>query len=129
MQRQMKHYMKTLQVYAKILCCSKKKFGGVQTKSLVGPVGCLGHPQAYCLHHSCIELSLVFLHSLWKNFNTKLSPISFSMSDISKTMIIQTAIESFKNFILSCPWGKFHDIHSPNLKRSKKNQVETLKDA
>ena len=74
----------------------KTKFGGVQTKSVAGPVECLGHPQAYDLHHSCIELSLVFLHSLWKNFNTKLSPISFSMSDISKTNIIQIAIEFFK---------------------------------
>ena len=74
----------------------KMKFGGVQTESVVGPVGCLGHPQAYGLHHSYIEFSLVFLHSLWKNFNAKLSPISFSMSDISKTKIIQAATESFK---------------------------------
>ena len=79
----------------------KTKFGGVQTKSVVGPVGFLGHPQAYGIHHSCVKLSLVFLHSLWKNFNTKLSPISFSMSDISGRKIIQAAIEFLKhNFIL-----------------------------
>ena len=71
----------------------KTKFGDVQTKSLVGPVGCLMHPQAYGLNHSCVELSLVFLHSLLKNFNTKFSPISFSMSDISGKKIVQAAIE------------------------------------
>ncbi len=86
----------------------KTKFGGVQTESVVGPVGCLGHPQAYGLHHSCIELSLVFLHSLWKNFNTKLSPISFSMSDISKTKIIQIAIEFFKQIL-------FQVVHEVNF--------------
>jgi hypothetical protein len=43
----------------------------------VDPVGCLGHPQVYGIHNSWIALGVVFLHSLSKNFNTKLSPISF----------------------------------------------------
>ena len=87
----------------------KTKFGGVQTKIVVTTVGCLGHTQAYGLHHSCIDFSLVFLHSLWKkNFNTKLSPISFSMSDISKTKIIQITIEFFKQSL-------FQVVHEVNF--------------
>ena len=88
--------MKTLQVYAKIICCSKNKVWRCANRECSRSSGVPWHPQAYGVHHSCVELSLVFLHSLWKNFNTKLSPISFSMSDICKTKIIQAAIESFK---------------------------------
>ena len=109
----------------------KTKFGGVQTESVAGPVGCLRHPQAYGLHHSWIDLSLVFRHSLWKNFNTKLSPISFSMSDISKTKIIQAAIESFKQILF---WV-VHEVNfviyilliSKESKRIKLNFKECIK--
>jgi hypothetical protein len=74
----------------------KTKFGGVQTKSLVGPVGWLEHPQAYSLHHSCVDLSLVFLHE------------KTSTQNFSKTKIIQIAIELFKQIL-------FQIVHEVNF--------------
>ena len=60
----------------------KTKFGGLQTKSLVGPVGSFGHPQAYGLHHSWIALGASPLIPVKKLQNT-VSPISFLWGDIS----------------------------------------------
>ena len=50
------------------------------------------------------------------------------MSDISGRKIIQAAIEFLKKKF-SCPISIFRDLHPPNLKRPKKNQVETQKNA
>ena len=63
----------------------KTKFRGLQTESLIGAVGCQGHPQDYGFNHSWITLSVVFLYSLSKNFNPKQSSHFFSMGGISGT--------------------------------------------
>jgi hypothetical protein len=55
----------------------KNKVERFANREFIGPVGCLVYAQAYGLHHSWIYLGVVFLRSISKNFNTKLSSISF----------------------------------------------------
>ena len=104
----------------------KTKSEGLQPESCIGPVGCFGKPQAYGFHHPWMTPCLLFLHSLWKNFNTKLSPISFLWGDISGIKIISKLLYKLQiNCNIKCIESFLSGQHSKYFKRLKKNQEET----
>ena len=63
-QRKVIGLKKTLQVHRCSSSAQKTKFEDLQTEICVGVEGCLGHPQAYGLNHSSMNLDLFGLYSL-----------------------------------------------------------------
>jgi len=74
MLRQINNKIQTLQVYSSFYVAQKKQSLKVCKPRGYWWRGMRRHPQAYDFGHSSIFLCLVFLHSLWKNFNTKTFP-------------------------------------------------------